>query len=454
MKNLLVFISLIFVVNLSAAIINIPADQPTIQAGLNIAVEGDLVIVAEGIYYENIGWPGINGIKLIGENKENCIIDGNSTGSVINYECWEIIHDSTNVIKNFTLRNGYSQEGAGIRLRSENQFVLENLIVKDNYQHGTPNSDITENGRYSIEGGGGIFLDNLSSPIIRNVQIINNYSEYDGAGLFTYEHSQPILTNVLIADNYTCTSGAGIACECWSDISLTNVTIVNNIAAENGGGVFIYGGADNLVQSVNSIFWNNFPEEIHFDEDGSNNSAVTISYSDIQGGETGIITNGYGIVNWLDGNINEDPMFENSASGNYHLTVLSPCIDAGNPNFPLDPDGSIADMGTFYYDQSIRIEDIEIPTNRFNISNYPNPFNPTTTIEFSIQKDSDIELSIFNIKGQKIKSLTQDEFNCGSHSIIWSGDDDIGNPVSSGIYLYKLNVNNNTEVVKRCLLLK
>lgn len=134
MKNLLVFISLIFVVNLSATIINIPADQPTIQAGLDIATEGESVIVAEGIYFENIGWPETNGIKLIGTSKENCIIDGNSNNSVISYELWDIFHDSTNVIKNFTIQNGYSLQGAGIRLRSENQFILENLIVKDNYQ--------------------------------------------------------------------------------------------------------------------------------------------------------------------------------------------------------------------------------------------------------------------------------------------------------------------------------
>ncbi|HPR16812.1 MAG TPA: T9SS type A sorting domain-containing protein [Candidatus Cloacimonadota bacterium] len=453
MKNLLAFISLIFVVNLSATIINIPDDQPTIQAGLNIAAEGDSVIVAEGIYYENIWWTQTNGIKLIGTDKENCIIDGNGTGSVIGYECWEIVHDSTNVIKNFTIQNGYSSQGAGIYLRSENQFILENLIVKDNCQHGIPNFDFTENGRYSIEGGGGIFLDNRSSPIIRNVEVIDNYSEFDGAGLFTYEHSQPILINVLIADNYTCTSGAGIACECWSDISLTNVTIANNVAAENGGGVYIYGGANNFLQSVNSIFWNNLPEEIHFDIAGSNNSAVTISYSDVEEGEAGIITNGYGIVNWLDGNIDDDPLFEDSASGNYHLDELSPCIDAGDPASPLDPDGTMADMGAFYFDQSIGIEEMEIPTNKFSLSNFPNPFNPSTTITFSIDPNEPYELTIYNIKGEKVKQLVSDQVSAGQHTVIWNGEDDSGKLVSSGIYFYKLKVGNQ-ESIKRMLLLK
>lgn len=88
------------------------------------------------------------------------------------------------------------------------------------------------------------------------------------------------------------------------------------------------------------------------------------------------------------------------------------------------------------------------------LNNYPNPFNPTTTISFSILINSNVELSIFNIKGQKIKSLTHDKFTKGSHSIIWNGDDDYGKLVCSGIYLYKLNINGKTEAVKKCLLLK
>ena len=89
-----------------------------------------------------------------------------------------------------------------------------------------------------------------------------------------------------------------------------------------------------------------------------------------------------------------------------------------------------------------------------NLSNYPNPFNPITTIEFSIQNNSKVELSIYNIKGQKIKTLANNDFTKGSHSIIWNGDDEIRNSVSSGVYFYKLSVNGKTEAVKKCILLK
>lgn len=86
--------------------------------------------------------------------------------------------------------------------------------------------------------------------------------------------------------------------------------------------------------------------------------------------------------------------------------------------------------------------------------NYPNPFNPTTSIEYSIQYDAKIELSIFNIKGQKVRQLVNEQLESGKHSVIWVGEDDNGKQVSSGIYYYKLIVNGKTEAVKKCLLLK
>ena len=88
------------------------------------------------------------------------------------------------------------------------------------------------------------------------------------------------------------------------------------------------------------------------------------------------------------------------------------------------------------------------------LSNYPNPFNPSTIISFSIPSESNINLSIYNIKGQKIKLLANESFESGNHSIIWYGDDEFGKSVSSGVYLYKLSVNSKAVSMKKCLLLK
>ncbi|HPR16877.1 MAG TPA: T9SS type A sorting domain-containing protein [Candidatus Cloacimonadota bacterium] len=105
--------------------------------------------------------------------------------------------------------------------------------------------------------------------------------------------------------------------------------------------------------------------------------------------------------------------------------------------------------------ETVNVQNYEIipPKNDFNLCNYPNPFNPETTLVFSIQNDSDVELTIFNIKGQRIATLINEKMQKGKHSIIWSGCDQHGNQVSSGIYFYKLKVGNQ-ESVKRMLLLK
>ncbi|MCF7912574.1 MAG: PKD domain-containing protein [Candidatus Cloacimonetes bacterium] len=85
--------------------------------------------------------------------------------------------------------------------------------------------------------------------------------------------------------------------------------------------------------------------------------------------------------------------------------------------------------------------------------NYPNPFNPTTTISYNIPEDAHIDLSIYNIRGQKIKVLVQGNQSHGNNSIIWNGDNEDGNAVSSGLYFYKLQVNGEVKAVRKCLLL-
>ncbi|MCK4696293.1 MAG: T9SS type A sorting domain-containing protein [Candidatus Cloacimonetes bacterium] len=107
-------------------------------------------------------------------------------------------------------------------------------------------------------------------------------------------------------------------------------------------------------------------------------------------------------------------------------------------------------------------ENVIFPTSDFiNIYNYPNPFrvseagrSSSTTISYQLTEQSDIEIAIYNIKGQKVKTLTDNSFEKGNHSIIWNSDDESGKAVGSGVYFYKLKVNGKNEIVKKCLLLK
>ncbi len=85
--------------------------------------------------------------------------------------------------------------------------------------------------------------------------------------------------------------------------------------------------------------------------------------------------------------------------------------------------------------------------------NYPNPFNPTTTIKFNLTKDTkDVELAVYNLKGQKVKTLVKDNFNQGSYSFVWNGDNEQDNAVASGVYFYKLKAGDRTETKKMVLM--
>jgi hypothetical protein len=83
--------------------------------------------------------------------------------------------------------------------------------------------------------------------------------------------------------------------------------------------------------------------------------------------------------------------------------------------------------------------------NTFTLSqNYPNPFNPTTVIEFSLPQEARVMLTVYDLLGKKVRTLVDDSRAAGTYSVIWDGNDDNGNPQSSGTYFYRLNSPENT----------
>ena len=93
---------------------------------------------------------------------------------------------------------------------------------------------------------------------------------------------------------------------------------------------------------------------------------------------------------------------------------------------------------------------------KFN-GNYPNPFNPTTTFSYNLARESKVALTLFNIKGQKIKTLVSENQSAGIHHVIWDGTNDHGKKVSTGIYFSHCDVKDNGgdfTSVKKIILLK
>ena len=101
-----------------------------------------------------------------------------------------------------------------------------------------------------------------------------------------------------------------------------------------------------------------------------------------------------------------------------------------------------------------------MPPHNMHLSNYPNPFlisnsnrNSGTTISFELPKESNVEISIFNIKGQLVTNLKKGIMEKGKHNIVWNGKNETGNNVTSGVFFYKIETKNQTAV-KKMLIIK
>lgn len=126
--------------------------------------------------------------------------------------------------------------------------------------------------------------------------------------------------------------------------------------------------------------------------------------------------------------------------------------------FRFYSDTYVEEDGMYIDDFEIIVEDIvnvDDPIVKFeSISNYPNPFNPSTTILFNLSAESvlNTELAIYNLKGQHVKQLVSEQLPAGQHSVVWNGTDDAGIIVSSGIYFYKIQAGNYSQTKKMVLM--
>lgn len=107
--------------------------------------------------------------------------------------------------------------------------------------------------------------------------------------------------------------------------------------------------------------------------------------------------------------------------------------------------GFTPDPATDVDEDQIEISDFEL------VGNYPNPFNPVTSIVFNLPAQQRVTVSIFNHLGEKIKDLADEEFKAGKNTVVWNGLNNQNLPVSSGIYLYKVNANSKSLYGKMIL---
>jgi len=320
---------------------------------------------------------------------------------------------------------------------------------------------------YSESYNGAPISSNNSDISLYKVDIHNNIGTSAGA-LRTNEGEIRIekcgIYNNSLNTSFYYYSGAGAILTYDSHLQIINSTIYGNNASYGYGSVQLMNAN---VEIVNSILWDNTPNELYLQGYGSTYTLYA-AHSDIENGEEGIVIYGYNVI-FEDNVIDTFPGFTDSNNGDLTLTSNSPCIDSGIAF--LEWDGSIIvdideveitglapDMGAYEYDLTGTDDEIvEVPDRSILYQNFPNPFNPKTVINFQLSETSDqqdVELIIYNIKGQKVKELIKDKISAGKHSVIWDGQDTQGRSTASGIYFYKLKIDGEKDLIKKCLLLK
>ena len=364
-----------------ANVIHVPGDQPTIQAGINAASNGDTVLVAPGTYSENIDFLGKAITVKSSGGASVTVIDGGQLASVVTFQSGET---PAAVITGFTIQNGLAtninQIGGGIAvLNGSSPTITNNMITLNQacvygygigiYGYGSPiitNNLITDNSVLSTcEGGGGGAIGITASggnfQIVGNT-IFNNTGSFGGGGISINNGSGTIANNV-INGNTSQGQGGGI-----SLVNLTNdVSIVQNL---------IY---DNMAPMGSAIYWSNAPgvlaDNTIIDSAQSSGGATieVYGFSGLQAIENNIIVASvatyaiqcdysnfpansfsfndafsshgtpYGGMctnqSGMNGNISADPKF---VPNGFQLQSNSPAIDVGNNSGPNLPGADIA----------------------------------------------------------------------------------------------------------------
>jgi hypothetical protein len=459
-----IFVCLFVAAALHATTIRVPADESTIQAAIDAASNGDTVVVYPGTYYENIIFRGkkivvtsrffetgdlsfvkstiINGSQPIYPDTSSCVL-------IINGE------DSTTVLQGFTITGGEGtkwvdehgagtyREGGGILVAKSAPVIRFNLI--------TVNEAINTSGVTSA-GGGGIRAGDGNVKILNNV-VMSNKGRY-GAGI-ALNYTGAVVRNNILTDNSGGQDYGGGALWMNHDGSVGKLIENNTIVDNKVVGVYVYQGSS-IIR--NCILWGNASSEI-----GARSGGPTVSYSDVQGGQTGT------------GNINLDPMVTDTS---FRLQSGSPCIDAGDTsgicndiedatsagNAFLPSHGSLRnDMGAYGGPGADELPVMGsttgiVPRNNskptgFRLEqNYPNPFNPTTVIGYRLSPKGQaaichVTLKVYDILGKELQTLVDEHQFAGNHSVNFSSQG-----LASGVYLYRLEAGGYTATRKLTVL--
>ncbi len=288
------------------------------------------------------------------------------------------------------------------------------------------------------------------------VSVLSNYTDPDTSACY--------LINCLISDNHSYYTPPHylnmIAVVNGAQAYIINSTIGNNYHANfYSGNICVSDNAE--LHIYNSIMFGNSPPEIYMTS-ANGNAELNIYNSLLAGGQNGIaFLNSGNIVYYDPSNIDNDPMWDTASMYPFSLSLGSPCIDAGTLELPAGfelPECDLAgnprvwgngvDMGAYehgpwvgidYYNSKFKTQDPEL------IEASPNPFAYGTHIKYEAPKGGHVKIAVFNLKGQKIRTLIDSYQAPGVGEFYWDGTTDGGWELSPGTYLINIIINGKNK---------
>jgi Bacterial Ig-like domain (group 3) len=251
------------VITAPASTIHVPGDQPTIQAGINAAGNGDTVLVAPGTYYENIDFVGKAITVISSDGTAKTIIDGGAKTSTVIFKTSEL---RNSVLSGFSVRNGgpvtnATDLGSGIEIEGTAPTIVNNIISGNAchavevdggaplMQSNTMSNTSAQPGYCSFNGSGILLIANptygalngLHSTIIGNVIEQNRHAiSYDGGGIMIWAHEGPVIENNIIRNNATTGEGGAIASYNSVAVTIVQNLIIGNSATNVGAAISLH----------------------------------------------------------------------------------------------------------------------------------------------------------------------------------------------------------------------
>jgi len=416
---------------------------------------------------------------------DNSTFTGNSAdaGGALRFWCSNLEVDSVLFQDNFVFNQGGAIE-----------YIADTGGMAETYQFTLENSQFIEN--TADFRCGAISLEQINSEAsliditIANCDFFENYAERIGALRIIGNISDISITNSRFMENSSdlwtgcmtiSNGGAGTVANCLyasniagagssgatgssndANINYINCTFAGN-SAQTGGALGLRGAVTSNV--INSIFWGNSPNQISLTTLADTTPCqLYLNYCNIQDGLDSIAIDTISVVHWGEGNINAQPMFEDTLNGDFSLSNVSPCIGVGIdtiqvmdtwytcPEIDLfgnprpNPAGTMPDMGAIESplpDTTINIPHDELDDNKYYLKSYPNPFTKSVVIEYVIEESSNVKIFIYNQFGEREIVVLNESQKRGKYSF----KIDLS-ALSTGIYYCSIKASFGMESVK------